>query len=73
MKNKRQTPKIHTVPNPGDKITLDRGYGPHESWQNCIILSIGFASGLFDSNQDLCATVREPNGSIFNTTLIPNI
>lgn len=60
----------HTVPNPGDRIMLDCGYGCHESWQHCILLSWGFSGRLFDTGYDMTARVLAPCGDVFDTTLI---
>jgi hypothetical protein len=63
-------PRIFTVPNKGDTIPLDCGYGCHEHWEACTILSVFSATRLFDLGADLCASVREPSGAVFTTTLV---
>jgi hypothetical protein len=63
-------PRKHTVPNVGDAILLDCGFGCHEHWQHCALLSWGFSSRLFDTGYNIYAQVKEPSGSVFCTTLI---
>jgi hypothetical protein len=60
----------HTVPNVGDLIMLDCGYGCQEAWQPCTLLSWGFASRLFDTGYDMYARVKDPTDYVFHTTLI---
>jgi hypothetical protein len=60
----------HTVPNTGDTIVLDCGYGCRENYQRCTLLSWGFGSRLFDTGYDIHARVQSPYGDTFYTTLI---
>lgn len=31
----------------GDRVSCDFGYGPHEHWKECVVLSVNKANGLF--------------------------
>lgn len=62
-------PKVITVPNLGDKIMLDCGYGPQERYEECTIVSVFACGRLFDSGFDLCAHVRETSGIGLTATL----
>ena len=64
-------PKIHSVLQKGDKLMLDLGYGCHEMMEECTVIEASMIPSLFDRNQyELCARVKDSNGSTFTTTLI---
>lgn len=66
----KRTPPIQTVPNVGDWLTLDCGYGPHTMDYPCRILSLSWCAGLF-SGIDLTAMVEMgAGGERFRTDLI---
>lgn len=66
----KRTPPIQTVPNVGDWLTLDCGYGPHTMDYPCRILSLSWCVGLF-SGTDLTAMVEMgAGGERFRTDLI---
>ena len=59
-----------TVPNIGDVITLNCGYGGGPDETQCEIESIAMSSHLFDSGSSLSATVRIlGTGEVFSTDL----
>jgi hypothetical protein len=62
--------RIHTVPNVGDRLELDTGYGCHTHMSFCRILRIYTTSRLFDDGSDLAALVMDPNEETFHTTLV---
>lgn len=72
MKSFSPNRHVHTVPNPGDTLILDCGYGLQEDYKPCRVIGIFAANRLFGDGHDLCAQVREPYGSVFNTTLVCN-
>jgi hypothetical protein len=47
-----------TVPNKGDKLVLNCGYGGGPDETDCVIESVFNSSGLFDKSIHICATVR---------------
>ena len=63
-------PKQITVPNVGDRITLNCGYGGGPNETLCRIESLGHSSRLFGEGFVLTANVRIPGtDEIFTTDL----
>ena len=67
LKSKKQI----TVPNVGDKLTLNCGYGGGPDETLCRIESLGKCSRLFGEGYTLTANVRIPGtGERFSTDLV---
>lgn len=66
----RRAPPIQTVPNVGDWLTLDCGYGPHTMDYPCRILSLSWVSGLFSGTNLMASVQMGTYGEVFDTDLI---